>query len=91
MFRMRLSSQKAPSTIRCIKTHYGRALHRKAWSVCQKAPSTIRCIKTQRVQPLVNFPRYSQKAPRTIRCIKTSPFLPPNMFPLLPVRKHRAP
>ena len=40
-----VSSQKAPSAIRCIKTCRMRAVFVYPF-VRQKAPSTIRCIKT---------------------------------------------
>ena len=40
-------SQKAPSTIRCIKTRDGGGRAVPEARAGQKAPSTIRCIKTE--------------------------------------------
>ena len=64
-----ITSQGAPSTIRCIKT--STTTRRNALNMsCQGAPSTIRCIKTM-VISYGWFTCWGQGAPSTIRCIKT--------------------
>ncbi|EJN53117.1 hypothetical protein HMPREF1138_0842 [Actinomyces sp. ICM58] len=42
-----MTSQKAPSAKRCIKTFSGTTASTSKYT-SQKAPSAIRCIKTQR-------------------------------------------
>ena len=62
--------QKAPSTIRCIKTEH--PFQVVVACVGQKAPSTIRCIKTHEIASAQDrSSKPGQKAPSTIRCIKT--------------------
>ena len=83
--------QKAPSAIRCIKTHEKMIRTTYKCYHGQKAPSAIRCIKTgvRDAHDVVHLA--SQKAPSAIRCIKTSTCHVSTNYGSSEVRKHLAP
>ena len=67
-----MTSQKAPSAKRCIKT-LGLRSCSGACMRRQKAPSAKRCIKTSLLDlPELAILRLGQKAPSAKRCIKTT-------------------